>query len=325
MYRPTQSPIVAALVLALVVPLRATAGSLELFEAGDFGPAAEAAREELAGNPASLIAMLVLGRSQLTLDQPKAAVETLRQAATRHPDSAEAHYRLGQALTLHVAESSTWRRMVLSDDIGAAFGRAVELEPANAEYRWALFQFCRHAPAFIGGGRTRAVAQAAELARIDRARGLRAEAALLEQDGKLALAESRLRAAVAAAPDVADHRFALGYFYVDHERWDPAFAVFEDIEREFPEERQALFQIGKAAALSGQRLAAGQSALKRYLQHKPRSGEPPHAWAHFRLGAIYERRKALEEAAAEYELAQALDPKLDGARAALAAVRRPAS
>lgn len=323
MYRHSQWWLVS--VLALVVPVSAAAGPVELFEAGDFAPAADAARAELVGNPASLVAALVLGRAQLTLDQPAAAVDTLRDAAARHPDSAEVHYRLGQALTLHVAASNTWRRMVLSDDIGAAFARAVELEPENAEYRWALFQFCRHAPSFVGGGRKRAQAQVTELARIDKARGLRAEAALLEQDGKLAIAEARLRAAVTAAPEVADHRFALGYFYVDHERWDRAFAVFEEIAQDFPDERQALFQIGKVAALSGRRLATGEDALRRYLQHKPRSGEPPHAWAHFRLGKIYEHRAALEKAAAEYELAQALDPNLVDARHALAAVRRPAS
>lgn len=309
---------------ALALPIVAAAGSrpLELFEAGDFEPAAAAARSTLQADPGDLTALLVLGRAQMTLDHAAEAVATLRRATAEHPHSAEAQYRLGQALSLRVAQANTWRRIMLSDDIGAAFSQAVALEPANPEYRWALFEFCRRAPGFVGGGRKRAVAEAAALARIDPARGLRAQAALLAQDGKLEQAEARLRAAVAAAPDVPDHRFALGYFYQEQERWDPAFAVFEEIEQRFPQEAQALFQLGKTAALSGQRLATGENALQRYLQYKPRSGEPPLAWAHYRLGMIYEHRKALDAAAEHYALARDLDPRLDDARAALAAVRR---
>lgn len=310
------------LLVALLVagPVLGDANALQLFDAGEFSQAARAAARELENEPDRLASLVVLGRAQLTLDRAADAVQTLHRAARAHPQSAEAFYRLGQALTVRFAEVGTWRRMFLADDIGDAFARAVELVPDNAEYRWALFEFCRQAPGMVGGGRRKARAQAAALAELDAPLGHRARAALLAQDGRDDAAEAELHAAIAAGPDVADHRYALGYFYLLRERWDDAFAVFDDVVRRFPQEAQALFQVGKTAAMSGQRLDTGASALQRYLQHKPKAGEPPLAWAHYRLGLIHEQRGDRAAAAAAYEAALAGDPRLREAQRALAAL-----
>lgn len=307
--------------LALAWPAPAPAGSRAHFDAGDFAPAEVAAQAELAADPGRLDAWLVLGQAQLMLDRPGEAVRSLREAVRHHPDSAEAHYRLGQALTLHVARSGLWRRMFLADDIGASFARAVELAPRNTDYRWALFEFCRQAPAMVGGGRRKARAHAVTLAELDPARGHRARAALLAQAGDAAQAEHELLAAIAARPDEPDHRYALGYFFQQRERWDEAFATFEDIARRFRAEEEAWFQVGRTAALSGRRLDEGIAALERYLRYKPKAGEPPLAWAHYRLGAIHELRRDRAAAVAAYEAALALNPRLTGAREALAALR----
>lgn len=310
-----------ALVAMVAWPHKGLADARALFDAGDFGPAEAAARRELGVRPGNLTALLVLGQTLLTLDRTAEAVQTLAQATRVHPHSGEAHYRLGQALALRVAESGTWRRIFMADDIGDAFARAVVLEPGNAEYRWAWFEFCRQAPAMVGGGQQKARAQAQALAGIDPARGHRARAALLLQDGAIAEAERELHAAIAAGAGEADHRYALGYFYQQHERWDEAFATFEDIARRFPAEVEASFQTGRTAAMSGQRLDQGMAALERYLRYKPKAGEPPLAWAHYRLGRIHELRHDRVAAASAYEAALALNPQFTDARAALAALR----
>src|SRR5688572_26899591 len=122
------------LALCLAGPGLASASALDLFDAGEFAQAVAAAEGELEREPDRLASLIVLGRAQLTLDRAAEAVQTLRRTARLHPQSAEAYYRLGQALTVRVAESGTWRRMFMADDIGDAFARAVELEPGNAEY-----------------------------------------------------------------------------------------------------------------------------------------------------------------------------------------------
>ena len=312
-------PVLALALLAAAPPV--LAGARELYDAGDFVEAEAAARAELAEDPDRLDSLLVLGQAQLTLGRTGEGVATLQQATSRNPDSGEAFYRLGQALSLHVAASTTWRRIFTADDIGDAFTRAVELAPHNASFRWALFEFCRRAPAMIGGGRKKARAHARVLAELDPARGHRAQAALLLDEGEVEKAEREMHLAIAARPQEADHRYALGYFYQELERWPEAFAQFERIAREFPAEAETQFQIGKTAALSGQRIEDGIRALQRYLQYKPKPGEARHAWAHYRLGQLHERQRDRAAAQASYEAALRLDPALADARTALAALK----
>jgi tetratricopeptide (TPR) repeat protein len=308
------------LLLLALLPTAALGGAVEHFEAGDFDLAVQAAEKDLAREPKRLDALIILGRAHLAADRPAEAVAALRRAAAVEPPSAEAHYRLGQALTIQISQSGVWRKVLLSDDIGAAFERAVELAPDDSEYRYALFEFYRHAPSFVGGGMVKARKQAAALAKLDPARGHRANAALLLQEGRVGEAEAQLRAAIAAAPDVADHRYALGYFQQNQKRWSAAFGTFDQILERFPAEKQALFQIGKTAAVSGQQVDAGIRALQRYVKHKPKADEPPLSWAQYRLGQLLERQKKPDEAAGAYRRALELDPRLSDARQALRAL-----
>jgi tetratricopeptide (TPR) repeat protein len=308
---------VASLMIAL-----AAASATELFQEGEFTAAIAAAQARLAEQPGDTEARIVLGRTQLELGDAAAAAATLREAARLAPDSAETHYRLGQALTAQLPQVNFFRRMSIGSDVGDAFRRAVELAPDNGEYHWALFQFCRHAPPFAGGGRKRTEQELAVLDRLDPARGHRARAVILKEDDKPQAAEAELRAAVEASPGVADHRFALGYFYQQAARWDDAFATFEEIVQRFPGQWQAHFQIGKTASLSGRRIDAGVAALRRYLQHQPRPEEPPLARAHYRLGLLHQKQQDRDAARSEFKAALEMDAGLDEARMALASLER---
>lgn len=305
----------------LAAPFLVSAGTVVLFDAGEFDRAAEAAQAELRGNPDDVPALVLLGRAQLAAGRVLEAVRTLRRASAGRPASAEANYRLGQALVTQASEGGTLRWLTLSGDIGRAFRRAVDLEPDDPEYRWALFEFCRHAPTFLGGGRQRAEREAEALARLDAARGHRARAALLLQDDEAEAAQTELLAAIAAAPDVADHRYALGYHHQNVTNWPAAFDVFTAIAQRFPAETQAWYQIGKTAALSGENLETGATALRRYLRHKPRADDPPLSWARYRLGQVYERLGQAAAAAREYQAALALNPGHPRAGKALQALQ----
>ncbi|MDQ6829272.1 MAG: tetratricopeptide repeat protein [Gemmatimonadota bacterium] len=81
------------------------------------------------------------------------------------------------------------------------------------------------------------------------------------------------------------------------------------------------YQLGKTAAMSGQRLDAGEAALKKYLTMPVTRGNPTPAGAHYRLGMIAERRGNSAGAKAEYETAVSLDPKLEDAKKALAKLK----
>ena len=81
-----------------------------------------------------------------------------------------------------------------------------------------------------------------------------------------------------------------------------------------------LYQLGRAASLSGQRLEAGEAALNRYLTRDD-ARKAFDGTVHYRLGAILERRGDAAGARSEYELAVSLDPRNMAAKRALEKLR----
>ena len=140
--------------------------------------------------------------------------------------------------------------------------------------QYALFNFYRSAPAIIGGGADKARTQAQEIQKLDVVRGT------------LALVEL----------SVADKKY------------EEAFETLENFRRSHPEALDAVYQIGRVAALSGQRLDVGAAALKEYLAHTPNDNQPPLWAAHWRLGQIFEKQGDPATARAEYEAALKLNP-----------------
>ena len=81
-----------------------------------------------------------------------------------------------------------------------------------------------------------------------------------------------------------------------------------------------LYQLGRAAAVSGQRLETGEAALRRYLT-RDGAKKAFDGTVHYRLGAVLERRGDVAGARTEYELAVSLDPRNNAAKRALASLR----
>ncbi|MFL5542153.1 MAG: S41 family peptidase, partial [Longimicrobiaceae bacterium] len=124
------------------------------------------------------------------------------------------------------------------------------------------------------------------------------------------------------APDSAAPLRAIGTVQQQLRAWDAAFAVFDTLLARDPHDAAALYQLGRTAALSGQRQEAGITALQAYLSMPPAPGQPSHAAARWRLGMIYEAMGRTAEARAAFEAAVREEPENADYRAALARVSR---
>jgi predicted TPR repeat methyltransferase len=84
-----------------------------------------------------------------------------------------------------------------------------------------------------------------------------------------------------------------------------------------------LYQVGRAAALSGQQLDRGEKSLRAFIAMPMREDleNPSLAAAHFRLGGVLEKKGNISAARAEYETALRIDPKQKQAREALAKLK----
>lgn len=312
--------VLAGLCMAGVVSAETLESAQTKFEARD--PNVLPAIEMLAkANPSDVTALVLLGSAQSRARQFEAAVKTLDRAVALAPDMAEAHFRLGEAYAGRVNEVSMFSKLSIAGKIRDGFQKAVELDADHHEARLALAQFYLAAPSVAGGSAEKAAAATAELMRRNPARGHMARAMALEAEKKPAEALREYEAAVAAEPGYRNARLTLGMAYQRSERWTEAFAVYEAMLREKPDDVAAVYQLGRTAALSGQRLDDGQAALERFLALPVEHGSPPASGAHFRIGMIHAKSGRIAEARASYQTALKLDPKNEEARSELAKLK----
>lgn len=249
------------------------------------------------------------------------AAALLEKAVRQSPGDAAAHNLLGQAYASQAGAGGFVTRVRLGGRIGEQFERAVALEPGNVAYREDLLEFYVRAPAVAGGGADRARAQAAEIARLDRTRGLAAAGRVAQLEGDAESALAMYRAAVAERP--GDARIAMREVSClqELERWPEAFDALDALLAANPGAGYAWYQFGRTAVLSDSRQAEGERAFRRYLSMPRAAGDPPPEAAHWRLGMLYEQMGRKADARREYERALQLNPDHEESRAALRKLR----
>jgi tetratricopeptide (TPR) repeat protein len=216
-----------------------------------------------------------LGDTQLRQDKAEEAVKSFEKAVELAPTTADYHRQLGDAYGRSAQKAGVFSKLGFAKKCKAAYEKAVELDPTNLNARFSLMSYFQQAPSMVGGGMDKAYAQAAEIKKLDAARG----------------------------------RVAYANLYVAEKKYAEAFNEFEDVLRSTPDNYAALFQIGRLAALSGERLDRGLETLKQCLAATPPAGQPGHDAANWRLGNILEKKGDKAGAKAAYEAALAVNAK----------------
>lgn len=216
-----------------------------------------------------------LGRLALRRNEYEKAAAILEKAAALAPNSSRIQQQLGDAYGSWAQKASMFSQLGLARKCRAAYEKAVELEPKSVDARFSLMGFYQQAPGFVGGGMDKAHAQADEIKKLDVNRG----------------------------------RLAIAGLYVAEKKYPEAFAEFDEVLKEKPDDYGALFQTGRLAAVSGERLDQGLAALRRCLDQTPPENQPGWAAAHWRSGNILEKKGDKAGARVAYEAALKVDPK----------------
>jgi len=316
----------AVLMMGLPSSVRADAASglqegIRLFDQRQY-PEARKILEPLATSGSSgAAAAYYMGRIAMAEEAYEAAASWFEKAVAAEPGSSDHHLWLGRAYGQQAMEASIFRQPGLASKTRVEFEKAVELNPNSINARIDLLQYFLKAPGFMGGGEDKALAQAAEISKRDAVVGHRASAMIHQDGGRIDEAEREYRAAAAVDPNRVEPHYWLGYFLQAAKLYEKAFEPFEQVLRKDPDDRSALYQVGRTAALSGLRLERAEECLKKYLKLAPKEGSPSPAWAHFRLGLVYQKKGARDLARAEYAAAVSLDPSHEEANKALKALR----
>lgn len=267
------------------------------------------------------------GRALFAAGRFEAAAARFESALAQSPGSSLYSQWLGRAYGLQARNASLLSRPGLAVKSRTALEKAVALDPDNLGARSDLAAFYQAAAAFLGGGKTKAQAQVAEITRRDPYLGKVRAGDLLWDEDRLPAAEAAYRAAEALDSRRAEAPGRLAWLLTRSGRYDEAFFRWDALLAARPNDPRALAGFGMTADLSGQRLAEGETALRTFLRQAASGSAtiaegdgPTPSRVHYRLGNLLRRRGASNEARAEYETALRLDPKLNEARNALHAL-----
>lgn len=255
---------------------------LDCYQAGRYAEARRLLRAAESLRPADVEVEFHLGRIALWFDDAGEAIARLERAVASEPGDARLHNALGDAYGLAATSAPLWRKPGLARRCLAAYERAAALQPQQPAFRWSLLGFHALAPRLAGGDRDKARQQAAELAELDASEGRIARATL-------ALIEHRPEA---------------------------AFAEFETVLRQCPDDPVALYQFGRCADLGRTRQREGIVALERCLELPPplEADASTLALIHHRLGNLWAQVGEPARAAAAHAAATRTQPDFNLAK-----------
>lgn len=244
------------------------------------------------------------------------AVERAEAWTKQAPKDAIAWLWLSRTYGQQALASSVFTKPKWAGRCHEALDQALALDAANLDVQFDLLQFYMIAPGIMGGGRDKAVAQAAAIAKVDASAGHVASGFLAQQDKDDAKAEAEFRAALepGKATDYRRARLALGQHLIGRQRWADAREFWNGVLESEKDNPMAIYMLGRISAMSGEELDTGLAHLDRYIALPVKDPDISEAPAHWRRGLILEKLGRKDDAVAELKKAVALDAAQEGAK-----------
>ena len=256
------------------------------------------------------------GRAAMHARRFDDAVKAFERAIELNPQRSDYHLWLGHGYTRQLATANFIRKGMIGRRIGAEYTRAVELDSSNIAAAEARLDFFLEAPGIAGGGADKAAAEAARIHALSAYYGGFAQAKIAERAKDWQRAEREYRELVGAYPDSSRPVVSLAMLLQNQGRYPEALTAVDTRLAVAPNDTLVLYQLGRAAALSGQALDRGEAALRKFLALLGTGDTLARANGHYRLGMIREKQGELAGARAAYDSALALYPGYTDALAA---------
>ncbi|HKS95043.1 MAG TPA: hypothetical protein VJV74_02795, partial [Terriglobia bacterium] len=341
-----------ALVMGACAGLAFAAGPAPeaLIEAGHWKQARAGIEQRYQANPNDAQAAYLLSRVKQAFGDLDTALKLAEKAVQLDGSKAAYHYQLGVVCGETAERASLFSKAGWARRFKSEAEKAASLDPHDLDSRFALLEYDLEAPRLMGGGKDKAQAMAAEIAKIDPAQGALAEARRAHDAKNADEEESWYRKALAAAPHNYDVLVSAAGFYGSdtrkqfdlaekyarqalgvHRRRVPAYSslavacageqhwadlddALAKAEKNVSSDLSPYYQAGRILLVTGTDLARAERYFRKYLSAEPEGEAPTLAHAHWRLGLVLEKEGHKPEAIVELETAVRLKPDLDAAK-----------
>jgi tetratricopeptide (TPR) repeat protein len=210
-------------------------------------------------------AYALAGRDEYMLADFKRASEALEKAVAFDPANSDYALWLGRAYGRRAETSSPLTAPGYASRARQNFERAVQLNAANLDAWYDLFEYYLEAPGFLGGGMDKARATAARIAAISPGEGYQAQAKLAEKRKEYATAEMELRRAVEAAPQTVGRFIELARFLARQGRFHESDQSLARAEKLAPDSPRVIFAKADIYLKSGRNREQAKKLLQQYM------------------------------------------------------------
>jgi tetratricopeptide (TPR) repeat protein len=263
-------------------------------------------------------AQYYLGRIAIQENKMDDAEDYFEEAIEANDKVSDYHTWLGNTYGQIAKDANMFKQGMLAPKMKAEWEKAVALDPKSIEPRLSLIQYYLQAPGIMGGSIDKAKETAKQVMVLNPPQGHLQMGNIYYKEKKMVEAEKEFVEMVRLDPA---YTAGLANFYIGQKQYDKAFALFEDALKKSPDDMATIYQLGKASALSGQRLERGEECLKKYLNYTPKKNEPSLAGANMRLAQIMEKKGNKPEARKLFEQALGMDGTLKEAKEGLERVK----
>ena len=278
--------------------------------------------QHLRAQPDDAQAYQLLCRAHYSLQQWDKAIAAAQRAVALEPDNSDYHLWLGRSYG-EKAEHSSWLTAIsLARKVRSEFETAVQLNSRNVAAQSDLAEFYMEAPAFLGGGKDKAQAQAQRLSTMDPGAAHWVQAGLAERDHNWALAENEYHAAISSSGNQAQYWLSLASFYRRRGRLDDMEDAVNRASTAEINKSEVWVDAAEILFRAGRNFPGAIQFLRHYLDSNNTSADAPPFQAHYLLGSILEKQGDKQAAADEYRAALALARDFSLAQHALIRVSR---
>ena len=264
-----------------------------------------------------------LGRSFYEMREYSRAMSSLQRATELAPDRSEYFDWYGKACGRRAQEANPFSAFSLARRTHRAFQTAVRLAPTNIEAQRDLIRYLLNAPGFLGGGEQESLKQIQALSIVDAVDGMLARADYFATRKKFDLASAEYEKLLKTDIRRIGVHLEIAEYYRDRGDAARMQSAVDAAARLGPGDRRLEYYRGAALVLAKQNPGDAEKHLRTYLEAVPDSSQvPSHSSAREWLGKLYETEGKLDQAAAEYQAALALNPRSDELRKALQRVRK---
>ena len=230
-------------------------------------------------------------------------------------NNAEAHYWLGQSYGVGAQKAPIYKKFSYARKCKMEWEKAIQHNNEHIDARKMLISYHLQAPSIIGGNRDMAMELAYEIKNLDLLQGYLAFGQVYVSQENYIEAEKEYQKAIEIDPYKTDSYYYLSYLYQIQNKYNQAKEILLEMLMIKPDEFEAFYQLGKTVLLSNENLDEGIAYFEKYIDKEQNTVSL--AYAHWRIGEIYEKLNDNIKARKEYLLTLKLDSGNKEARKAL--------